>query len=62
VNIIRIPHPIPAADRARLIAAGKEACSQPDQSMAKKEAQANVHKIIADIESKYGVTEEYHEQ
>ena len=55
--MIRIPYPIPEPDRARLIAAGKEACAQHDGSLEKKEAQSTVHKIIADIQFKYGIDE-----
>lgn len=52
--MIRVPYPIPAADRARLIAAGKEACAQPLNSLARGEAQEKVSKIAEEISDKYG--------
>lgn len=54
VEMIRIPYPIPAADRNNLIAAGKESCKQHENGLAKKEARANVDRIIGEITLKYG--------
>ena len=53
--MIRIPYPIPSIPRVQLIAAGKEACAQLDGSLAKREAQSMVHKIIRDLTKHYGV-------
>jgi hypothetical protein len=55
--MIRVPYPIPASDRARLIAAGKEACAQPLNSLARGEAQEKVSKIAEEIHRRHG--EEY---
>ena len=52
--MIRIPYPIPAAARQKLIAAGKEACRQQEQSLAKKEAREMVDQITQDIRNQYG--------
>lgn len=52
--MIRIPHPIPMPERGELIAAGIESRAQPDGSNAKKEARANVDRIISIITLKYG--------
>lgn len=52
--MIRIPYPIPLPERAELIAAGKESCAQPDGSNAKREARAEVERIIGIIELRYG--------
>ena len=52
--MIRIPYPIPLPARAQLIAAGKEACKQPDGSLSKLEAHSKVEEIIDQIEKRYG--------
>lgn len=52
--MILIPHPIPMPERAELIGAGKESCAKPDGSNAKKEARAEVERIIGIITLKYG--------
>ena len=52
--MIRIPYPIPAAARTKLIAAGKESCRQQEQSLAKKEAREKVEQITQEIFNQYG--------
>jgi len=59
--VIRIPYPIPMPERAELIAAGKEACRlalDHRDTSAHKAAQSTVHKVIADIQFKYGIEQE----
>lgn len=52
--MIRIPYPIKDPERAELIAAGLESRAQPEGSNAKKDARANVDRIIGIITLKYG--------
>ena len=52
--IIRIPYPIPAAARTKLIEAGKESCRQQEQSLAKREAREKVEQIVQEIRNQYG--------
>lgn len=52
--MIRIPYPIPLPERADLIAAGKESCAQAEGSNAKREARAEVDRVIEIITLKYG--------
>ena len=53
----RIPYPIPLPARAHLIAAGKEACMQPEGSNSKTEAQDKVEQITLEIRNRYGKDE-----
>ena len=65
-----VPYPIPQPERALLIKAGQDACAlaptkndgMAPGSPAHKAAQAIVHKIVADIQFKYGIEEQDHEQ
>jgi hypothetical protein len=58
---VRIPRPIPEPELSKLIAAGKESCRlalDRRYTSAHKSAQSTVHKIIADIQFKYGIDDQ----
>ncbi len=52
--MIRIPYPIQAAARTKLIAAGIESCAQLEGSTAKKKAREMVDQITKEIRKQYG--------
>lgn len=58
--VIRIPYPIPIADRMRLMEAGRHAIEAMSRDMPTlwQKRHAKVELVIAELQAKYGVEEQ----